>query len=286
MRWRFLLYFLRIAALVLLVLGFARPQTATEFVPDKGQGIDMMLCIDISQSMTGDIVAQGSIPMSKLEVAKQEAMHFIDQRPSDRIGAVVFTGEALTTCPLTTDHSSLKMLISNIECDPRLEQGTVIGMGLANAVERLRDSNAKSKIVVLLTDGENNKGMIQPLDAGRIAKTYNVRVYTIGLGAQGRQLTPVMTNPDGSVVQQYRDVDIDESTMIQISNITGGKYFRASDGKKLEQVYKEISQMEKTDFNTKGHWHHKEEAAPFFLLALLLLGAEFTLRYTVFDSLT
>lgn len=282
-KWRSVLYLIRFAILILLITAFARPQSKTGFKRKHGEGIDIMLVIDISQSM--DAL---DFKPSRIEAAKLEAMRFVDQRPDDRIGVCKFSGEAFTVCPLTADHEALKMLIMNIETNRgELEQGTAIGMGLAKGVERIKDSNAKSKIVVLITDGSNNKGTIQPLDAGRIAKTFGVKVYIIGLGAtQGKVLSPSTINPDGSYVMQYQDVDIDESTLMEIAKTTGGKYFRASDSRRLENIYSEISKMEKTEFEKNGTEERQEEFLPFLIVLLVLVFGEFILRYTTFDSLT
>jgi Ca-activated chloride channel family protein len=221
-----------------------------------------------------------------LGAAKKEAIHFINDRPDDRIGVVIFSGETFTLCPLTTDHEALNALITNISTG-ELDMGTAIGMGLAKAVERLKMSTSKSKVVILLTDGENNWGTIAPLDAGRLAKTFGVRVYTIGLSTTaGQVLTPTMQNPDGSYVQQYQDVDIDEKTLKEIADMTGGKYFRAGDTRKLEAIYSEINKLEKSEFDKKGTEERQDEFLPFLCIALVLILLEFILRYTVFDSVT
>lgn len=279
-KWRIALYFLRLAALVLIILAFARPQTKTEFEPDKGEGIDIIICMDVSESMNNRMTDTSD---AKLEIAKREAIRFINKRPNDRIGVVLFAGEAITSSPITTDHTALNHLIENIQFNQNMIQGTAIGMGLATAVERLEGSDAKSKVVVLLTDGENNQGMVQPLEAAQLAKTYKIRVYSIGLSAL---YGSSVRNPDGSLVSQYQKASFDEHLLQQIAQATGGKEFHATDGQKLEQIYQAINKMEKTEFETKGHWRHHEEAAGFLLPALLLLMIEFALRYTVFDSLT
>lgn len=242
-----------------------------------------MLVIDISESMD----ARDFRP-NRMEAAKYEASRFVEERPDDRIGVVVFSGEAFTVCPLTSDHEALKVLIANINFNQgEYKVGTAIGMGLAKGVERIKDSKAKSKVIVLITDGENNTGSIQPIDAARIAKTFEVRVYTIGMGAaQGKVLSPTIKNPDGSYVMQYQDLDIDEGTLSQIADLTGGKYFRASDDKNLERVYSDINQLEKSEFDKKGTEERKEEYLPFLLAALFFLLLEVSLRYTTFDSLT
>jgi Ca-activated chloride channel family protein len=280
-KWRILLPVLRLLALVLLITAFARPQSRDAVKHEHGEGIDIMLSIDISPSMDAT-----DLDPSRIGAARIEATHFIDSRPDDRIGVVIFSGETFTLCPLTSDHEALKSMIMTISTGD-LDMGTAIGMGLAKAVERIKMSTAKSKVVILLTDGENNCGTIAPLDAGRLAKTFGVRVYTIGLSTTaGQVLTPTMQNPDGSYVQQYQPVDIDESTLQQIATMTGGKYFRAGDTRKLEMIYSEIDKLEKSEFDKKGIEQRQEEFLPFLVVALLLILLEFTLRYTTFDSLT
>jgi Ca-activated chloride channel family protein len=282
-KWRTVLHLLRFISIILLIIALARPQSRTGFKEKHGEGIDIMLVIDVSPSMEAS-----DFRPTRMEAAKTEAIHFVDERPDDRVGVVVFSGEPFTVCPLTSDHEALKLLISNIASNQgEFDMGTAIGMGLAKGVERIKESQAKSKVVVLITDGENNKGTIQPLDAGRIAKTFGVRVYTIGMGAtQGKVLTPTLMNPDGSYIQQYQDVDIDEGTLIQVAEMTGGKYFRASDSRNLEQVYSEINQLERSEFDKKGTEQRQEEFLPFLLAALFFILLEFILRYTTFDSLT
>jgi Ca-activated chloride channel homolog len=204
------------------------------------------------------------------------------------MGVVVFSGEAFTIFPLTTDHEALKLLIDNIDINGgELEQGTAIGMGLAKAVERINESKAKSKVIILLTDGENGKGTIQPIDAARMAKAFGVRVYTIGLSAtQGKVQTPVSQNPDGSLNYEFREVAIDESTLGEIAKTTGGKYFRASDSKNLKRIYGEINSLEKSEIEKTEIEQRKEEFFPFLLVGLIFILLEFSLRYTVFDNLT
>lgn len=280
-KWKFILPVLRLMAFTFIITALARPQSLTGFKRAHGEGIDIMLSIDVSPSMEAN-----DLDPTRLGAAKKEASRFVDDRPDDRIGVVIFSGETFTLCPLTTDHEALKALISNISTG-ELDMGTAIGMGLAKAVERLKMSTSKSKVVILLTDGENNWGTIAPLDAGRLAKTFGVRVYTIGLSTTaGQVLTPTMQNPDGSYVQQYQDVDIDENTLKEIADMTGGKYFRAGDTRKLEAIYSEINKLERSVFDKKGTEQRQEEFLPFLCIALVLILLEFILRYTVFDSLT
>jgi Ca-activated chloride channel homolog len=281
-KWRIILPILRLACLAVLIMAFARPQSRGEWKREHGKGIDIVICLDVSPSMEA-----GDFYPTRLERAKLEAANFVDKRPDDRIGIVVFGGESFTLCPLTYDHRTLKTLLMTVSTNILDAGGTAIGMGLAKSVERLKESKAKSKVVVLLTDGENNQGMIQPYDAARLAATYKIKTYTIGMGAtEGKVLTPTARNPDGSYVQQYQPVTVADSSLLEMAQITGGKYFRANDGAKLEEIYKEIDKLEKTEFDKKGKQEHKEEYLPFLFLAVFLLGLEFVLRYTVFDTLT
>lgn len=279
-RLRPLLYVIRLCALALLICAFARPQSRLAWKKNHGNGIDIMLCMDVSTSM--DAV---DFSPSRIEAAKTQAVRFVGQRPDDRVGMVVFSGEPYTLCPLTTDHEALQNLIMQTVTG-FLDDGTAIGMGLSKAVERLEDSKAKSRIIVLLTDGENNAGVISPEDAARLAKTYNIKVYIIGLGAAGDALQPSMMNPDGSYVMQYSPVNIDEQQLMEMAATTGGKYFRAADDLQLQQVYDEINEMEKTEFDKDEAQARKEEFLPLILWAAFLLGIEIILRYTLFDSVT
>ncbi|HTF03027.1 MAG TPA: VWA domain-containing protein [Bacteroidia bacterium] len=280
-KWRPVLYVLRLLALGCLITAFARPQSKLAWKKNHGEGIDIMLSIDVSTSMDGtDFVP------NRLEAAKEQANRFIDTRPDDRIGVVVFSGEAYSLCPLTTDHEALKYLVSNAS-HGSLDDGTAIGMGLAKAVERLEESEAKSRVVILLTDGENNAGAISPEDAARLAKTYGIRVYIIGLGGtSGQVLQPSLVNPDGSYVMTYQPVNIDEKALIDMATLTGGKYFRASDNERLKEIYDAINKMEKTKFDKEEAQQRKEEFLPLLFWVAFLLGLELLLRYTLFDSLT
>lgn len=279
-RLRPLLYVLRMIALALLICAFARPQSKLAWKKNHGNGIDIMLCMDVSTSMEAEDFAP-----SRIEAAKAQGIRFVGQRPDDRIGMVVFSGEPYTLCPLTTDHEALQTLIAQTGTGI-LDDGTAIGMGLAKAVERLEDSKAKSKIVVLLTDGENNAGVISPEDAARLAKTYSIKVYIIGLGAAGDVMQPSLMNPDGSYVMQYAPVNIDERQLMDMASTTGGKYFRAADDLQLQEVYDEINTMEKTEFDKDEAQARKEEFLPLIFWAALFLGIEILLRYTLFDSVT
>lgn len=280
-RFRPVLYVLRLGALALLICAFARPQSKLAWRKNHGNGIDIMMCMDVSTSMN----AYDFTP-TRMEAAKTQAIRFVSTRPDDRIGMVVFSGEPYTLCPLTTDHEALSSLISQTGSG-FLDDGTAIGMGLAKAVERLEDSKAKSRVVILLTDGENNAGVISPEDAARLAKTYNIRVYIIGLGAsEGSVLQPTLQNPDGSYVSAYTPVNIDEKQLMEMASTTGGKYFRAADDLQLQQIYDEINTMEKTEFDKDEAQARQEEFLPLIFWIAFLLGAEIVLRYTLFDSVT
>lgn len=277
--WRPVLLVLRMLALVLLFIIVARPQSRNGWKRDPKEGIDIMLSIDVSPSMN-DI----DFPPTRLDVAKTEANRFVSEHPDDRIGVVVFSAETYTLSPLTSDHGALMELIENIGGND-LESGTAIGMGLAKAAERLEKSEAKSKIIILLTDGENYLGTITPLEAARMAKTMGIKVYTIGIGTEEESLQPVAQNPDGSYIQDYRVTNIDEDQMSQIASITGGKFFRVKDADKLEEAYSEISKLEKSEYDDSSQTEQRnEEFLPFLVLLLVIVIAEVVLRYTVFDT--
>ncbi len=261
---------LRTAALCLLVIAIARPRSSSEMDRVNTEGIDIVLAMDVSTSM----LARDFNP-DRITAAKDIAVEFVSQRPSDRIGIVVFAGESYTQCPLTTDRSTLINLIQDIQTD-LIEDGTAIGNGLATAVARMKDSDAKSRVIILLTDGVNNSGEISPETAAQIAKTYGVRVYTIGVGKEGTAPYPVMT-PWGVQIQDIK-VEIDEDLLKNIASTTDGKYFRATDNTKLNEIYAEISRMETTRTTVDSFPVYKELYAPYALWALILLLAEFLLR--------
>ena len=240
---RHVLFGLRTAAVTLLIVVLARPQKTDNFQDVSTEGIDIMLTLDISGSM----LARDFRP-DRLEASKNVATEFISGRPYDRIGLVVFSGESFTQCPLTTDHAVLINLLREMKSG-MIEDGTAIGMGLATAVNRIKDSDGKSKVIILLTDGVNNRGMVAPMTAAEIAKSFGIRVYTIGVGTQGVAPYPVQT-PYGI---QYQDmpVEIDEAILKDISSMTDGKYFRATDNEKLKQVYAEIDKLEKSRIDVK-----------------------------------
>jgi len=229
---RHALFVLRVLAIISIILALARPQTGSEQQITTGEGIDIVLCLDISGSM----LAQDFTP-NRMEAAKQVAAEFIDRRPTDRIGLVIFAGESFTMCPLTTDHAVLKNQLYNVQSG-LLEDGTAIGSGLATGVERLRSSQSKSKVIILLTDGEDNGGRLDPNTAKEIAKSFGVRVYTVGMGTEGFAPVPVQTAT--GIIMQREKVSIDEKLLTQIADETGGKYFRAKDNESLSGIYKEI----------------------------------------------
>jgi Ca-activated chloride channel family protein len=275
---RHILFAFRTIAIALLIVVLARPQTSDQFQDMSTEGIDIVLTLDISGSM----LAQDFRP-NRIEAAKNVATEFISGRPYDRIGLVVFSGESFTQCPLTTDHAVLINLLREIQSG-MIEDGTAIGMGLATAVNRIKDSEAKSKVIILLTDGVNNRGEIAPATAAGIAKTYGIRVYTIGVGTQGVAPYPVQT-PYGT---QYQDmqVEIDETILREIAQTTGGKYFRATDNDKLTQVYNEIDKLEKSKIDVKQLNRKEEKYLLPAIIAFCLLVLEILARNTIFRNLT
>ena len=275
---RHILFALRTIALTLLIIVLARPQKTDKFQDISTEGIDIVLAQDISGSM----LARDFRP-DRLEASKNIATEFISGRPYDRIGLVVFSGESFTQCPLTTDHAVLINLLREIQSG-MIEDGTAIGMGLATAVNRIKDSKAKSKVIILLTDGVNNRGEIAPATAAGIAKTFGIRVYTIGVGTQGMAPYPVQT-PYG-IQYQNMPVEIDEAILQEIAQNTGGKYFRATDNDKLIQVYREIDKLEKSKIDVR-QFSRKEEKFLFpAILAFCMLIFEITARNTIFKNLT
>ena len=267
-------FVLRMLALTCLILALARPQVQYREQQKEGEGIDIILCIDVSGSMT----AQDFSP-NRMEAAKNVALDFIDHRQSDRIGIVIFAGESFTQCPLTTDYFVLKSQIKQIR-NGLLEDGTSIGSGLATSVDRLRDSKSKSKVVILLTDGVNNGGLIDPSTAKEIAKAYHVKVYTIGVGTDGFAPTPIPT-PLGTVMQKEK-VTIDEKLLKNIADETGGRYYRATDNQSLENIYREIDQLERSKVEVTTYQRNVEKFYLFVFLAMTLLLIEVLLRYTIF----
>lgn len=265
---------LRLLAFTCLIIALARPQLQYSEQHKEGEGIDIILCIDVSGSMT----AQDFTP-NRMEAAKNVALDFIDNRQSDRIGIVIFAGESFTQCPLTTDYFVLKSQLKQIR-NGLLEDGTSIGSGLATSVDRLRDSKSKSKVVILLTDGVNNGGLIDPSTAKEIAKAFHVKVYTIGVGTDGFAPTPIST-PLGTVIQNEK-VTIDEKLLKNIADETGGRYYRATDNQSLENIYREIDQLEKSKVEVVTYQRYVEKFYLFVFLGMAFLLAEIILRYTLF----
>ena len=270
---RHVLFALEVLVIVFLVIALARPQSSNSWQTYTSEGIDIVLALDISGSM----LARDFTP-DRLEAAKEVATKFILERPQDKIGLVIFAGESFTQCPLTTDQAVLVNLLREVKSG-MIEDGTAIGLGLANAVNRLKDSPAKSKVVILLTDGVNNRGAIAPATAAELAKTYGIRVYTIGVGTYGEAPYPVQT-PFGIQLQNV-PVEIDEEVLQQIATLTGGKYFRATDNDKLTQIYQEIDQLEKSKIEVKHFSKREEQYFWFGLVGMLLLVTEALLRYTL-----
>jgi len=266
-------------AIALLVIAMARPQSEHAEESVKGEGIDIFLVMDLSSSM----LARDFEP-DRLSVSKMVAADFVSHRTYDRIGLAVFAGESYTQCPLTNDHEVLKEYLQGLECGA-LEDGTAIGMGLAAAVNRLKDSEAKSKVVVLLTDGVNNAGYIRPATAAGIAKEFGIKVYTIGVGSYGEALSPVRRRANGDYLFGITNVEIDEALLKEISEETGGKYYRAASAEALQQVYNEIDQLEKTEVEITVYKRYKELYYLPLLAGFILLSLLFLLRSTVLRSL-
>lgn len=267
---------LRVLAFIFLIIALARPQSAFSWQNSTTEGIDIVIATDISGSMLAE-----DLKPNRLEAGKNIAIDFIKGRPEDRIGLVIFSGESFTQCPLTIDHDVLINLFSEIS-NGMVEDGTAIGMGLATAVNRLKESEAKSKVVILLTDGSNTTGSIPPLTAAEIAKQMKVRVYTVGVGTKGYAPYPVKT-PFGVEYQQV-PVTIDEGVLKEIAQVTGGQYFRATNNAKLKQIYQQIDQLEKAKIAVTQYHKKTERFLPFLLIAMVLLLLEFLLRNTVFKG--
>lgn len=267
------LFVLRLAAIALLIVVIARPQISNKTSTQSTQGIDIVMALDLSGSMLAE-----DLKPNRLEAAKDVAIEFIASRPDDNIGLVVFAGESFTQCPLTTDHGSLINLLKGLKYD-MIEDGTAIGSGLATAVARIKDSKAKSKVIILLTDGTNNKGTVSPLTAAEMAATFGIRVYTIGAGTHGMARYPF--NTVVGVRYQNVPVEIDEDVLKDIAETTKGHYFRATDTDNLHEVYHEIDQMEKTKLRVKEYSRKDEEYFPYLFAALLLLITEFLVRTLV-----
>ena len=269
---------LRVATIILLSIALARPQLSNRWQSQSTEGIDIMMALDVSGTMLGE-----DFKPNRLEAAKAVATDFVIARPDDQIGLVVFAGESFTQCPLTTDHAVLVNLFQSVKFG-MIEDGTAIGLGLANAVNRMKDSATKSKVIILLTDGSNNRGEIDPQTAAEIAKTYGIRVYAIGVGSYGKVRVPIQT-PYGT---QYgtMDSEFDEQTLRNIASTTGGEYFRATDNSSLKAIYNQIDQLEKTKIRVREYSKRTENFAPFLYAALFCLLLDILLRFFVLRTVT
>ncbi|MBN2597934.1 VWA domain-containing protein [Labilibaculum sp.] len=274
---RHALFVFRVLAIVFLVLAIARPQSSNSRRDVTTEGIDIVMSLDISSSM----LARDFEP-DRLEAAKDVAVSFITGREDDKIGLVIFSGESFTQCPLTTDHAVLINLFNDIQSG-MIEDGTAIGLGLANAVNRLKESKSKSKVVILLTDGVNNQGEIAPITAAELAKTFGIRVYTIGIGTMGMAPYPIQTA--FGISMRNMPVKIDEEVLQQIAEMTGGQYFRATDNNKLKAIYEQIDKLEKSKIEVKEYITKSEEYLIFALLATLFLLLEIALRNSILRNI-
>ena len=275
-------FVLRLITFAMIILVLARPQTSNSWKNTQVEGIDIMLAVDVSTSMLAE-----DLKPNRLEAAKQVASEFIAGRPNDNIGLTIFAGEAFTQCPMTTDHAVLLNLFKSIKTDiaqrGMIQDGTAVGMGIANAVSRLKDSKAKSKVIILLTDGTNNMGDISPMTAAEIAKSFGIRVYTIGVGTNGMAPYPIPVA--GGVQYLNVPVEIDTKTLANIAGKTDGEFYRATNNKKLEEVYQEIDKLEKTKLNVKQYSKRYEAYSLFAWIALASLLLEILLRITVLKKI-
>lgn len=276
---RHILFIIRLFAVILLVAVLARPQSTKSWEQSITEGIDIIIALDISGSM----LARDFRP-DRLEASKDIAIEFISGRRNDRMGLVVFSGESFTQCPLTTDHKVLINLFNDIKSG-MIEDGTAIGVGLGNAVQRLKDSDAISKVIILLTDGVNNRGSIDPLTAAEIAKTFGIRVYTIGVGSMGTAPYPVQHPFTGNIIYQDVPVEIDEEMLQEIADITNGKYYRATDNEKLREIYMRIDKLEKSRIDIKEYSRKQEKYLGFAFAAALLLFSEILLKNTILKNI-
>ena len=269
---------LKIAAIAFFIIALARPQLSLKEEKVKAEGIDIMMVMDLSSSMLSK-----DFDPDRLEVSKLVAKEFVEKRIHDRIGLVVFSGESFTQCPLTTDHNILLDFLGSLEVG-MLQDGTAIGMGLATAVNRLKDSDAKSKIIILLTDGVNNAGYINPNTAAEIAREYDVKVYTIAVGTMGQALSPINRRSDGQYMYAMAKVEIDVALLESIAEMTDGKYFRAVDRASLENIYAEIDRLEKTEIEVNVFKRYKDEFRVFLIVGLFLFLMWWVLSQTVFKT--
>ena len=268
---------LRSLALAALIIALARPQSSLSWQNSTTEGIDIVIASDISGSMLAE-----DFEPNRMEAGKNIAIDFIKNRPNDRIGLVIFSGESFTQCPLTIDHEVLINLFKDIK-NGMIDDGTAIGMGLATAVNRLKESDAKSKVIILLTDGSNNTGSIPPITAAEIAKQFGIRVYTVGIGTNGSAPYP-FKDQFGNIHYQNMPVQIDEATLTKISAITGGKYFRAHNNQELKGIYQQIDKLEKVKIAVTQFHKRTERFLPFAIAAILLLSLEFILSNTIFKG--
>ena len=275
--FRHSVFVLEILSLSFLIMALARPQSSNSWSNVTTQGIDIVIALDISSSM----LAMDFQP-NRIEAAKDVATQFISGRTNDKIGLVIFSGESFTQCPLTTDHATVINLLGNVESG-MIEDGTAIGNGLATAVSRLKESTAISKVIILLTDGVNNRGEIAPVTAAELAKTFGIRVYTVGIGTVGTAPYPVQT-PFGVQIQDMK-VDIDEPTLQKIAEVTDGKYFRATNNNKLTEIYKEIDKLEKSKIDVKEYSKKEEEYLKYAMAGALFLVLGLYLKTTVFRNI-
>ena len=275
------LFVLRLLALILLITALARPQTVDVSTKTKTtRGIDIVMAIDVSGSM----LAKDLSP-NRLEALKHVAADFIKGRPNDRIGLVEYAGESYTKTPITSDKAIVLRSLNSIKYNNVIEDGTAIGMGLATAVNRLKDSKAKSKVIILLTDGVNNSGFIDPRIASELAVEYGIKTYTIGIGTNGMALSPVAIDPRTGNFQYGRiQVEIDENLLKEIAEVTGGKYFRATNNKKLQEIYSEINKLERTDIEEFKYYNYEEKYRPLVLLAGVILLLELIMRFSIYRS--
>ena len=274
-----MLFVLRLLSISALIIGLARPQNSSESTrTETTKGIDIVMAIDVSSSM----LAKDLSP-NRLVALKEVASNFIKDRPNDRIGLVVYAGESYTKTPITSDKRLVLQALKEIQYG-ELTDGTAIGMGLATSVNRLKDSKALSKVIILLTDGVNNAGFIEPATAAELAVEYDIKTYTIGLGTNGNALSPIAYNPDGSFRYGMAEVQIDETLLEQIANLTGGKYFRATDNQKLEAIYNEINSLEKTEVATFKFYAYEEKFRPWAIAALVFFLIEWLLKNSLFKS--
>lgn len=273
---RHFLFFLRILALSAIIFVLARPQSTDKWEERKIEGVDIIIALDISGSMLAE-----DFKPNRIEAAKEIGMEFVSSRPDDRMGLVAFAGESFTQCPLTIDHGVLLNLFGQVKSGI-IEDGTAIGMGLATAVNRLKDSKAESRVIILLTDGVNNMGNLSPLAASEFAVEYGIRVYTIGIGENGMAPYPFQTNY--GIVYQNIEVKIDEDVLKQIASNTGGKYFRATNNNKLRDIYKEIDALEKTQLEVRSYSKPWEEYSILMMFAIAFLVIEQILGFTILKN--